>query len=90
MERRALISDLSPPVVQLLQNVGLGSLAPVGGVLTAVSDNVKRDIDAMTDVEKRQVLSTLGTQLSSVLSALGLSSLGTPISGVLSAVGGVI
>merc|ERR1712072_1155634 len=82
-----LLSSLSPNVVSLLGALGLGSIAqPVGGIITAVGDNVKRDVDALNEVEKRQLLAALSPSVVQLLQNFGLGSL-APVGDILTAVG---
>jgi hypothetical protein len=71
-----LLNDIAPPVAGLVTGLGLPTVGvPVGGVLEAASDNLK----------KRQLLNDIAPPVAGLVSGLGLPTVGVPVGGVLEA-----
>ena len=78
LAERQLLTDAAPQVSALLAGLGLPNVgAPVGGVLTAASDNLKK--------RDPQLLADAAPQVSALLAGLGLPNVGVPVGGVLTA-----
>ena len=65
-------------IAALLTGLGLPNVGvPVGGILSAASDNLKK--------RDPQLLTDLSPQVAALLSGLGLPNVGVPVGGVLDA-----